>query len=251
MLTNPSAGRRFAGRLTVVAAVALALPLTATRAIEYVDKVVPAAPTAVPVTPAAAPAPVAPVSPAAPLAPIAAVAPAAPVAPDHPRNLHFDNDGTIYINGQAKRWNDLTRAEKDECRRAIAEAKQELSRTHIDREEIQRDIREAMEDSKFDQEDLRRDLAEARQEIEQAVREVDRHAVNIRRSGQDPEQIKATIRESLRSVEAIDVEGIRRKALASVDQRAIEASVAAAEQSIAKAQADIERLEDQFEDDDD
>src|SRR4030095_6709307 len=59
MLTNPSAGRRFAGRLTVVAAVALALPLTATRAIEYVDKVVPAAPTAVPATPAAAPAPVA------------------------------------------------------------------------------------------------------------------------------------------------------------------------------------------------
>src|SRR4029453_18816991 len=70
MLTNPSAGRRLAGRLTVIAAVAIALPLTATRAIEYVDKVAPAdpqaaAPVAAPAAPAAvgAPAPAAPPGP--------------------------------------------------------------------------------------------------------------------------------------------------------------------------------------------
>jgi len=250
MLTTPTAGRRFAGRLAVVTAVAVASPLTATRAIEYVDKVVPAAPTAASIAPATAPAPTTPVAPAAPLAPVAAVAPAAPVAPDHPRSLRFDNDGTIYINGRSKRWSELTRAEKDECRRAVAEAKQELARTHIDRDEIQRDVREALQDAKFDQEELRRDLAEARREIDRAVRQVDRHAVNIRRSGQDPERIKATIRESLRSVEAIDVEGIRRQALASVDQRAIDASVAAAEASIGQAKDQIDRIEDQFEDDD-
>ncbi|HTK58950.1 MAG TPA: M56 family metallopeptidase, partial [Sphingomicrobium sp.] len=57
MLTNPSAGRRLAGRLTVIAAVAIALPLTATRAVEYVDKLAPTDPQpAAPVASAAGPA---------------------------------------------------------------------------------------------------------------------------------------------------------------------------------------------------
>ncbi len=37
MLTNPSSGRRLTGRVLVVAAVAVVLPLTATRAIDYID----------------------------------------------------------------------------------------------------------------------------------------------------------------------------------------------------------------------
>ena len=73
---------------------------------------------------------------------------------------------------------------------------------------------------------------------------------HIRRSGQNPEEIKATIRASLKQVEAIDVEAITRKALASVDHEKIAASVAQAEASIAKAQADIERLEERYNDDD-
>jgi beta-lactamase regulating signal transducer with metallopeptidase domain len=245
MLSNPTPGRRTAGRVLILATVAAALPLTATRAIEYID--VPSAPSPVaPVAPIAAPAPVAPV------APIAAMAPVAPVAPVRRlRNLHIGDEGTIHINGQTKRWKELTPDEKQEVREAIAEAKAELARTHVDRDQIQREIREAMDDVKIDKEEMRRNLAEARVEIDRAMREVDAHAGNIRRSGQDPEQIKATIRASLKSVEAIDVDAITRQALASIDHRAIEASMAAAEASIAKAQADIERIEDQFEDDDD
>ena len=45
MLTNPTAGRRLSGRLMVLATVAVVLPLTATRAINYVDIADPAAPT--------------------------------------------------------------------------------------------------------------------------------------------------------------------------------------------------------------
>ena len=71
----------------------------------------------------------------------------------------------------------------------------------------------------------------------------------LRRSGHDPEQIKASIRASMRDIEKIDVDKIYREAMASVDQRQIEASIAAAEASIEKAQDDIEKLEDQFEDD--
>ncbi len=55
-----------------------------------------------------------------------------------------------------------------------------------------------MADVKIDKEELRRDLAEARVEIDRAMREVDAHAVEIRRSGQNPEQIKAQIRASLK-----------------------------------------------------
>nr|WP_283938220.1 M56 family metallopeptidase [Sphingomonas brevis] len=259
MLTNPTAGRRFAGRLTVIAAVAVALPLTATRAIEYVDKVVPAEPAPVAqvaqVAPAAVPAPVAPV---APVAPLATVAPAPTVADSgdgsyRHKDLSFERDGTISIDGKSKRWNELTAAEKARCREAIAQAKRELARARVevDQEQIQRDVREALEEAKFDQEDLRRDLAEARREIEQAVREVDRNARHIRRSGQDPEQIKATIRESLKSVEAIDIDQIRRQALASVDQRAIATSVASAQASIAKAEQEVDRIEDSIDEGDD
>lgn len=242
MLTNPTSGRRTAGRLIVLATVAVVLPLTATRAINYVDVPVASDERSF-VAPAAAPAQVAsvtqPADPAAPAAP-------AQIGRRHSA-LNFRDDGTIIIDGQQKSWRDLTPEEKAEVRRSIAEAKEELARTRIDREEIQREIREAMADAKIDQEELRRDLAEARVEIEQAMRQVDAHAIHIRRSGQDPETIKAQVRASLKAVEAIDVEKITRQAMAGIDHAAIEASVAAAEASIAQAQHEVEQLEQRLE----
>ena len=241
MLTNPSSGRRATGRLAVLAAVAIALPLTATRAVDYVDVPLPA--------PAAPNAPAAPIAPVAPIAPIAAAAPVAPAAPHPARQLHFDGEGSIHINGQTKRWSELSPEEKAQVREEIRRAKEELRNVRINRVEIESEIQESMRDVQIDKEALRRDLAEARTEIERALREVDAHVVDIRRSGHNPEQIKATIRASLKSVEAIDVEAITRQAMASVDHRAIAASVAAAEESVARAQAEVERLEDQFADD--
>jgi hypothetical protein len=85
--------------------------------------------------------------------------------------------------------------------------------------------------------------------MDEAMREIDAHSAELRRAGQDPERIKASVRASLKSVESIDVEAITRQALAAVDHRAIAASMAAAEASIAKAQAEIEQLEESFEDD--
>ena len=55
MLSNPTTGRRLTGRADDLAAVAVALPLTATRAIDYVDVLAPDASSASPVK---APAPV-------------------------------------------------------------------------------------------------------------------------------------------------------------------------------------------------
>jgi bla regulator protein BlaR1 len=251
MLTNPTAGKRTTGKLLIMTAVALALPLTATHAIEYVDVPAP-------------PAPEAPTAPAAPLVPavmaiqpVAPVAPVPPTPPAHNMSLQVDGDN-VTINGQVRHWKDLTPAEKEHIRGEIARARAEMSRHKVDRAQIEREVREALEDAKIDHRELRRDLAEARVEIDQAMREIDAHAVQIRRSGQDPEAIKAQVRASLKAVEAIDVEAITRSAMASVNPAAIAASVASAEAAMAAAEAQLERIEvqietaaEQSEDDDD
>lgn len=245
MLSNTSAGRRLTGKAMVLAAVAIALPLTATRAIDYVDVPVPRAPEA-PRAPAPA---VAPLAPLALPAPIAAVAPVARVHPA--AAFRIDSDDTIHSNGRTRKWSQLTPAEKAEVRSSIAKARDELARTRIDRAQIQREIREAMEEHKVDMAELRRDMAEARIEVGQAMREIDANAADIRRSGQDPEAIKAQVRASLKAVEAIDVEAITRQAMASVDPDVIEASIAAAEASIEAATEEVERIEESLEEDED
>ena len=154
----------------------------------------------------------APIAPVASVAQVAAPAPVAPcaVAPVHKRSNLSINDGSVTMNGETKKWKDLTPAEKAEVRKSLAEARAEISR--INRDEIQRDVREAMNEARISKEEFRREMAEARVEIDRAMREIDAHAVELRRAGQSPEQIKATVRASLKSVEAIDIEAITRNA---------------------------------------
>jgi Pyruvate/2-oxoacid:ferredoxin oxidoreductase gamma subunit len=245
MLSNPTAGRRMTGRMMVLAGIAVALPLTATRAIQYID---------VPMLQASAPAAptstgVASVAPVAPVAQASAPAPVAPVAPVHQPSLNIDEGGMVTINGRTKKWRDLSPAEKAEVRRSLAEARAEISK--INQEEIQREVREAMNEARTNREDMRRELAEARKEVDEAMREIDAHSAELRRAGQDPEQIKATVRASLKAVEAIDVEAITRQAMASVDPATINAAMAAAQAGLAKAEAELERAEEATERDDD
>ena len=248
MLSNPTAGRRSSGRLMVLLAVAVVLPLTATRAINYVDVPVPAEPGGAvdPVSPAAqSNETVAPV-PAAVSAPAAAATPAPPAEPARPVMI----DGAMVMaDGRSKKWSDLTPSEKAGVRSSIAKAREEIARTRVDREEVAREIRDAMEEAQIDQDDLRSDLAEAQADIAEAMKEIDAHAAEIRRAGQNPEQLKATIRASLKSVEKIDVERITRDALASIDPRQIEASLAAAEAAIRATEAQLEKIEELDEDD--
>jgi bla regulator protein blaR1 len=237
MLSNPTSGRRLTGRALVLAGVAVALPLTATRAIEYVN-VASAAPAAAIAAKAAAP-----VSPAT-------VALAAQPAQATPRSPSVSiTDDEVTINGQTKKWSELTTAEKTEVRRSIAQAREEISR--INHEEIQREVREAMNESRINQEEIRREIAAAHAEVAEAMREIDAHAVEIRRAGQDPEMIKATVRASLKAVEAIDVQAITRQAMASVDPATINAALAAAEAGLERAEAELERIEEASERDED
>ena len=229
MLSNPSSARRLSGRILLVATVAAALPLTATRAIQYVD---------VPMLSASAPQAVAPV---APIAAAASIAQPEKVAAERRHSNLSINDGMVTMNGQTKRWKDLTPAEKAEVRKSLAEARAELAR--VNNGEIQREVQSAMREARMNREDMQRELAQARIEVDEAMREIDAHSAELRRAGQDPEQIKATVRASLKAVEAIDVEKITREAMASVDPATINAAMAAAQAGLAKAEAELERAE--------
>ena len=245
MLSSPTNGRRLAGRALLLVSVAVALPLTATRAINYVDVPAPAATPMVPAVPASIAAPATP----APLAVVAPVAPVPAIAPVHPVSSIDFRGKRVIIDGHSKAFSELTPSERAELRKSIAEARRGLADARVDPEEIRAEIRAAMDEVRINRREMRRDLAEARADVEQAMREIDRNAVHIRRSGQDPEQIKATVRASLASVAAIDVDAISRQALSSIDERQIEASIAAAQQSVRAAEAELDRIEELNDDD--
>ncbi|MEP7315164.1 MAG: hypothetical protein ABI667_00545, partial [Sphingomicrobium sp.] len=230
MLVNPNPRRRTAGKALIVAALALALPLTATWATKYID---------VPATPVS---PVAPVAPKAPHAPLAAFAPEAPHAPHAPNPPAEPAKGDrIMVHGEKKDWNDLTPQERAEIRRSIAQARAEMAK--VDTAAIQRDIDKAMAEVRVDRAGMAHEMASARAEIAEAMREIDANADEIRKAGQDPETIKATVRASLKAVEAIDIDAITRNALASVDRKTIEASMEAARAGMRQAEAELERLD--------
>lgn len=246
MLSSPNSKRRFTGKALIAMTAIAALPLTASWATQYVDIPAPAAPTA-PVAPLAPQPALAPLAPVAPTAPVAPVAPLAPIG-----NVNVDGEN-VTINGQTKRWQDLTPAEREQIRRDLAKARAELKNTHIDRAKIEREVREAMSEVQVNKQELARNLAEARIDVAEAMREIDANAEHIRRAGHDPEAMKAQVRASLKAVEAIDIEAITRQALAAVDPNVVAASLAAAEASIAQAEAEMERLEsrlDQVDDED-
>ncbi len=235
MLTNPTPSRRLAGKLAVVAALAVALPLTATWATRYVDVEAPTAPTPpTPPSPATAPeAPLAPIPPQPAAAPVAPLPPLPPVAPR----------GMVTIDGKQVAWKDMSPKKKAEIRASLDEARRGLAATHIDRAAMRAELQQAMAEMKNNQGEMRRDLEAARREVDEAMREIDASADDIRRAGQDPEKMKALVRASLKSVEHIDVEAITRNAMAGVDPALIERSIAAAEEGIRRAQAEIDAAE--------
>ena len=235
MLSNPTAGRRLTGRAIILAGIAVALPLTASRAIQYVDAPAPATPPAAQNPVVTPPAPVVPVQPVPAVRPTAPVAPVAPVA-----NLSTDEDG-VTINGERKKWKDLTPAQKAEVRRSVAQAREALSRVNHDA--IRRDVQQAMQEARTNQEQARREMANARREVAMAMREIDAHGAELRRNGQDPERIKASVRASLKAVEAIDVDAMTRQAMQAVDPARIEAALEAADAGMRKAETELQRLE--------
>jgi beta-lactamase regulating signal transducer with metallopeptidase domain len=248
MLRSPHPARHSAGRLIIVTAIAAALPLTASRAIEYVDIPSPAAPAAPSAWPSPAASAAVPIAPVPAAAAAAAAQPAAAVAPVPPRPVtplrSFDGDlsingGFVTIHGTTKRWKELTPAEKAEVRAAVAKARAGLANVHIDRDAM-RDVGAAVSRIRIDE--IQRDLQQAQAGASQALRTIDEHAPDLRRSGVDPERMKAELRAAQQSAASIDFDAMRQQ-LAAIDPRQLAQSLAAAEESVRKASAELDRIE--------
>lgn len=244
MLRRPNPAQRIAGRLIIAGALAAALPLTASRAVDYVEKPAAAVPAAAGsaiiasvVAPSAATGLRAPVA-AAPISAAASTA-AQPARSEADRDLTIDDD-YVTIDGVRKRWQDLTPAEKTEVRRAVANARTALEKVHLDRDQIMRSV--AAIPTEIQMQRMQADLAGAQASADAAARNLDAHADEIRAAGQDPQQMKETVRRALESVHAVDWQRVQ-QAVASIDQRKIAQSVAGAEQSVRAAKAQLDRIE--------
>ena len=235
MLSSPSPTRRVAGRVIVISAIAVALPLTAGRAVEYVD--VPA--------PANAPARAAPMA-----AAVTAVQPSpAPELADrpvgtHPRSKFEDdmdiNEGFVTIDGQRKRWEDLTPAEYARVKAAVAKARTALANTHLDQAKLMRDLANVPDQARIDE--MQRQLAGSRASIVESIRRIDAKAAEDRASGREPDRLEAAIRERLQAAQDVDFEAAS-PALASIDRQKIAAQVAGARESVEKAKAELARIQ--------
>jgi hypothetical protein len=155
------------------------------------------------------------------------------------RNLSINGD-TITIDGVTKRWEDLTPAEKAEVRAGVEKARTALANVHIDRAKIMRDI--ANVPSKADLDKIQRDLARSQANVAETMSRLRAQREALRRAGQDPDQIEATVAEAMKSVQAVDMDAVRRS-VAAVDPQKIAQSLDGAEQSMRRARTELDRLQ--------
>lgn len=247
MLTSPNPGLRIAGRVIIIAGIAVALPLTASRAVDYVD--IPVAPTpaihaAQPVAAAAAAA--APVAAASVIHAVpAALAVAAAPQPRKSSQMRFDDNlsisgDIITIDGQRKRWEELTPEQKARVRAAVAKARTELANVHIDRDRIMRSV--ASVPDKVQMAKIRDDVARARSNVAESMRRLDAQREELRRAGEDPAAIQAELERARNSVQSVDMAAIERS-VAAVDPQKIAHDLDDAERGVQAARAELDRLQ--------
>jgi beta-lactamase regulating signal transducer with metallopeptidase domain len=248
MLRRSTPTRRVAGRLLIAVAVLVALPLTAGRAVAYVDVPQPEAPV-IPAIHAIHAIQAVHSSPAVAAAAEIQAVPAAPVAQaahDRPAQ-HADLDGNLTINddmvtidGKTKRWEDLTPAEKAKVAAAVAKARSSLANAHLDQAKMMRDLSNIPDKARMEQ--LQRDLEGTQSKLAKSIGRIDEEAAKARSAGRTPDALDAAIREKLQSVQTIDLSEATR-ALANIDRDEIAAEVAGAGQAMEKAKAELERMQ--------
>jgi beta-lactamase regulating signal transducer with metallopeptidase domain len=253
MLTTPSTGRRFAGKALIVLTAGAALPLTASRATEYVDVPAPKPAPVEATAPAAAPAALVP---AVAVAPVAAAPAAAPESytenPDGTVTLtggvklgkgstaFFGNDNVL-INGKVKSLDQLTPAERSKLRAVIARSQQDLAR---ERAELPRRLAEARQeldrarsgltkrDYQRDIEDMKRDLAE-----------IDLEAPEMRAAVEDPARRKAEIERDLREAQSVDIDKEIAEAMRDSDPAKITGELRSAEEQMRRMLSRLDQLD--------
>jgi hypothetical protein len=245
MLRKSSPARRIGGRLLIVTAVATALPLTASRAIAYVDVPAPATSVAPQIRPlpklASEPAAHLPEARPVPSArKIGSLVPAMAVGQFEPaEDMAISND-YVRIDGQKKRWEDLTPAEFARVREAVAKARSALANTHIDEDKLRSEIAKVPDKARIEQ--IERQLAESREALARSRERMSRAIAEARASGREPDNLELAIQERLAAVENINFDATSR-ALTAIDSQKIAADVGHAQQSIERAKAELARIQ--------
>ncbi|MEO6433196.1 MAG: M56 family metallopeptidase [Sphingomicrobium sp.] len=248
IMTNISNSRaRIMGFTLLGGAVLIALPLTATWAVQYVDTAAaPSAGLSSPtlasmVVPASALPAAAAGTPAVPAIKLATLAPLSASLAVGRNDIDFIGNDTVRINGVTKRWDQLTTDERNRIRVETAEARAQLGREEATVADRIADARQQVE--KFRNGDFQREMAESRVEMQRSLAEIDREAKYIRMGGQDPEAIKADIRRSLKEIEQMDIDKIVREAMAGVDENTIRSSLDQARKSLDDIDTKLNRLD--------
>ena len=241
MLTTPSRGRRLAGRAIVAVTAIAALPLTASRATEYVD--VPASPTA---SHAAATAG----APAALASTVSTGAPVQSAALPYPDlngvrlgrdDVAFMADDTVLINGKRKTLDQLDASERARLRHAIATSQQDLVR---DRERLPSELAQAKRDAdRARSGELRREHLRDIDEMRRDLAEIDSSAAELRAEGEDPAKRKAEILRDLHEAEATDIAMEEREAIEEDNPAQRRAEIQSEEQQMVRLLARLNQLD--------
>lgn len=245
MLRKSSPARRIGGRLLIATALAAALPLTASRAIAYVDVPMPASlhDPAVPPVPKLQSEPTAHYALAAPVRSarkISSLAPAMALAEFQPAGDMAIGDDYVTIDGNKKRWGDLTPDEFQRVKAAVAKARKALASTHIDEDKLRREIAKVPDKARVEQ--IQRELAGTREALARSRERMSGEIADARASGREPDNLELAVRDRLAAVENINFDAASR-ALADVDRQKIAADAENAQQSIERAKAELARIQ--------
>jgi bla regulator protein blaR1 len=256
MLASTGTRHQAAGKALIALAAAAVMPLTASRAVTYVD------------SPGSAQAPQARSGERAQMPALAALTPAAATqtelasaaAPETEPQVRADgsvvlaggvilgrdsvaffDDDRIVINGRIARVEQLTRGERARLRSVIIESQRRLQRERAGLPA--RLARAQRETDRIRSGAYARELLNEREDLRRDLAEIDAEAAELRANGEDPERMRAELRQSLREAEARDVDREVREALAEADPTRIAAELRAEEAQMERLLARLGQLD--------
>lgn len=248
--------RRMLGAALIAGALLIILPLSATRADRFVEVLPPDSPlkadtSAVNLVPASAPAFVVPAIAVVTASGEAKTRPPV-VKPDGTVELDggvtlgrgdvaFLDSDQIIINGKIKKLEEMTPAERATLRRNIERSRRELAGEAA---ELPKRLAEARSEiARIRSGEFRREIEKDRRDLERDLAEIDREAAMLRMAGEDPERIKAEIRQSLREIDLPKIEREIQESLADLNPDKLVAEVRDAQLQMERLTIRLDQLE--------
>lgn len=245
MLTSPSSTRRFASHALIALTAAAALPLTASRAAQFVD-VHAAGPKAA--SAVATPRPKL----AAGAAASAAFAGQTVSARQLPypdlggvkigrSDVAFMDDDTVLMDGKRMTIEQLDASQRSRLRAAILRSRQDLVR---DRERLPAELAEARREAdRARSGELRREHLREIADLRRDLAELDSRGAELRSEGEDPAKRRAEILRDLREAEATDIAAEERGAIEEADAGKRIAELRSAERQMERLLAKLNQIE--------